>query len=86
MPDAVELCRDAEIVPALKLPEASLKTIVDAVLAAVAFDVTVNVAAPVWLAVNVCEPDSPLPDTFIVNVPFPIVGSVAQLGAAAPFD
>jgi hypothetical protein len=35
----------AVIVPALKLPEASRATIVDAVLALVALDVTVNVAA-----------------------------------------
>ena len=37
--------RAAVIVPALKLPEASRATIVDAVFAFVAFDVTVNVAA-----------------------------------------
>jgi hypothetical protein len=35
----------AVIVPALKLPEASLATIVEAVFALVAFEVTVNVAA-----------------------------------------
>ena len=43
----------AVIVPALKLPEASRATIVEAVLALVAFEVTVNVAAADWLAVNV---------------------------------
>ena len=59
----------AVIVPALKLPEASRATMVDAVFAFVAFDVTVNVAAADWLAVNVCEPDKPVPDTFIVKVP-----------------
>ena len=43
----------AVIVPALKLPEASRATIVEAVFALVAFEVTVNVAAADWLAVNV---------------------------------
>ena len=38
--------RAAVIVPAEKLPEASRATMVEAVLALVAFDVTVNVAAP----------------------------------------
>ena len=33
-------------VPALKFPDASLATIVEAVLALVAFEVTVNVVAP----------------------------------------
>ena len=33
-------------VPALKFPDASLATIVEAVLAEVAFEVTVNVVAP----------------------------------------
>jgi hypothetical protein len=37
----------AVIVPALKLPEASLATIVEAVFAFVAFEVTVKVVAPV---------------------------------------
>ena len=36
----------AVIVPALKFPEASRATIVDAVFALVALDATVNVAAP----------------------------------------
>jgi len=45
---------------------------VDAVLELVALDVTVNVAALDWLAVNVCEPDKPVPDTPIVSVPLPI--------------
>ena len=44
---------DAVIVPALKLPEASRATIVEAVFALVAFDVTVNVAFVDWLAVKV---------------------------------
>ena len=44
---AVEALPDnvAVIVPALKLPDASLETMVEAVLAFVAFDVTVKVAA-----------------------------------------
>lgn len=78
--------RAAVIVPALKLPDASRATMVDAVLAFVAFDVTVNVAAPVWFAVNVAEPESPVPDVFIVRVPLPIVGGVTQLGAKVPLD
>ena len=48
----------AVITPALKLPEPSLATIVEAVFAFVAFDVTVNVA-PSALAL----PLSPVPDT-----------------------
>ena len=44
---AVEALPDSEavMVPALKLPEASLATMVEAVLALVALDVTVKVAA-----------------------------------------
>lgn len=56
----------AVIVPALKLPEASLATIVEAVFAFVAFDVTVKVEAPEPL--YVVEPDKPVPDVFIVKV------------------
>ena len=44
MPDAILIL--ALIIPALKLPEPSLATIVPAVLASVALLVTVNVAAP----------------------------------------
>jgi len=77
--------KEAVIVPALKLPEPSRATIVEPVFAFVALEVTVNVAAPAWLAVNVCEPDKPVPDTFIVNVPLFIAGADTQLGAAAPF-
>ena len=66
----------AVIVPALKLPEASRATMVLAVFAFVAFDVTVKVALPAWLAVNVCEPDKPVPDTFIVSVPLPTKAGV----------
>lgn len=43
-PDAFPV-KAAVIVPAVKFPEASRATIVDAVFAFVAFDVTVNVAA-----------------------------------------
>lgn len=43
----------AVIVPALKLPDASRATMVLAVLALVALDVTVKVALPAWLAVKV---------------------------------
>ena len=43
----------AVIVPALKLPDPSLATMVLPVLAAVALDVTVKVALPDWLAVKV---------------------------------
>ena len=77
----------AVIVPAVKLPETSRATMVDAVLAEVAFDVTVNVAALDWLAVNVCEPDKPVPDTFIVKVPLftpAAVEATTHEGAAAP--
>lgn len=76
----------AVIVPAMKLPEPSRATMAEAVLAEVALDVTVNVAAPVWFAVKVCDPDKPTPDTFIVNVPLPIVGGVIQDGAVVPLD
>jgi hypothetical protein len=76
----------AVIVPALKLPEASRATMVDAVLAFVALDVTVNEDAPAWLAVNDAEPDSPVPETAIVNVPLFATGATTQEGAAVPFD
>lgn len=51
---------------ALKLPEASLKTRVEAVLFAVAFEVTVKVTAPELL--YVAEPDRPLPEVPSVRV------------------
>ena len=76
----------AVIVPALKFPEASRATIVLAVFALVALDVTVKVLLPDWLAVNDAEPDKPVPDTPSVSVPFPIVGGVIQVGAAVPLD
>jgi hypothetical protein len=43
----------AVIVPAEKLPEASRATMVEAVLALVALEATVNVAPVAWLAVKV---------------------------------
>ena len=71
---------DAVIVPALKLPEASRATMVEPVFAFVALDVTVKVAAEDWLAVKVCDPDKPVPDTFMVNVPlFTFAAVVAVL-------
>jgi hypothetical protein len=52
--DVVALPDSAAVtVPAVKLPDASRATIVDPVLAEVAFDATVNVAAVPWFAVNV---------------------------------
>ena len=59
----------AVIVPALKLPDPSLATIVDDVFALVAFDVTVNVELPDWFAVNDAEPLRPVPEVFNVRVP-----------------
>ena len=72
------------IVPALKLPDASRATIVEAVFALVAFEVTVKVELPDWLAVNVAEPDRPVPDTAIVRVPLLTVAGVVQVGAVVP--
>lgn len=65
---AVEALPDSEavIVPALKLPEASRATMVEAVLALVAFEVTVNVCAEEPL--KVAEPDRPVPDTAKVRL------------------
>jgi hypothetical protein len=73
----------AVIVPAVKLPEASRATMVDAVLALVALDVTVNEDAPDWLAVNDAEPDRPVPETAIVNVPLLTVG-ISEVRAIVP--
>jgi hypothetical protein len=86
---AVEALPDnvAVIVPAEKLPEASRATIVETVFALVAFEVTVNVLEVDWLAVNVAEPDRPVPDTAIVNVPlFAAAVAATHEGAAAPLD
>ena len=57
---------DAVIVPALKLPEASLATMVLLVLLLVALEVTVNEDAPELL--NVVDPDNPVPEVARVNV------------------
>ena len=56
----------AVIVPALKLPDASLATTVETVFAEVALLVTVNVAAPELL--NVVDPERPVPEVFSVRV------------------
>ncbi len=58
--------KDAVIVPALKFPEASRATIVEAVFALVALDDTVNVWAEEPL--NVAEPESPVPDVARVRL------------------
>ena len=82
LPDSV-----AVIVPAEKLPDASRATIADTVFALVAFEVTVNVLAPAWLAVKEADPDKPVPDTFIVNVPlFAAAVAATHEGADAPLD
>lgn len=73
----------AVIVPALKLPDASRATIVEAVFRLVALDVTVNVEPVAWLAVNVAEPDRPVPDTAIVSVPLLTVGK-SEVSAIVP--
>ena len=57
---------------------------VDAVFALVALDVTVKVELPDWLAVNVAEPDRPVPDTAIVRVPSLTAAGVDQVGADVP--
>ena len=64
--DVAEPLKVAVIVPAEKLPEASRATMVDAVLAEVALDVTVNVWAEEPL--NVAEPDRPVPDVARVRL------------------
>ena len=77
----------AVIVPALKLPEASRATMVLAVFKLVALDVTVKVALVAWLAVNVCDPDKPVPDTASDSVPlltlFAVVAVVARVAKVA---
>jgi hypothetical protein len=67
----------AVIVAAAKLPPASRATIVDAPLAELALDVTVNVLLPDWFAVNVAEPEIPVPDVPIVKVPSFAVATTA---------
>jgi hypothetical protein len=78
--------KDAVIVPALKFPDASLATIVDAVFAEVAFEVTVNVTLSLSFAVNVADPLSPVPDVASVRVPS-LAGSTAVVDTAvtSPF-
>ena len=85
---AVEALPDnvAVIVPALKFPEASRATMVDAVFALVALDVTVNVELPDWLAVKVAEPERPVPAVVSVNVPSFATLGLTQVGAEVPFD
>lgn len=56
----------AVIVPALKFPDASRATMVLAVLALVALDVTVKVWAVAPL--KVAEPDRPVPDVASVKL------------------
>ena len=68
--DVAELAlpfNEAVIIPALKLPELSRATIAPAVLALVALLVTVKVDPPDPL--YVFEPESPVPETPIDNVP-----------------
>jgi hypothetical protein len=79
--DVAEPLNVAVMVPALKLPDASRATIVEAVLALVALDVTVKVALVAWLAVNVCEPDNPVPDTANVKVPLLTFDAVVAVAA-----
>jgi hypothetical protein len=59
----------------------SRATIALPVLLFVAFEATVNVALPAWLAVKVCEPDRPVPDTFIVSVPLLTLDAVVAVDA-----
>jgi hypothetical protein len=73
----------AVIVPALKLPDASLYTIVDGVLAFVAFDVNVTVVLPDWFEVNEPEPEIPLPDEDNVSVPLLTTGR-SEVNAMVP--
>jgi hypothetical protein len=71
----------AVIVPAVKFPDASRATMVEAVFALVALDVTVNVELPDWLAVKEAEPDRPVPETAIVNVPLLTLAAVVAVVA-----
>ena len=58
------------------------------VFAFVAFDVTVNVeSVPVdWFAVNVADPDSPVPDTARFNCPSPTVIELVVAAVINPFS
>ena len=73
--------RAAVIVPAVKFPEASRATMVDAVFALVALDVTVNVELPDWLAVKEADPDKPVPETAMDNVPLLTLAAVVAVVA-----
>ena len=57
---------------------------VEAVFAFVAFDATVNVELPDWLAVKVAEPDRPVPETAIDSVPLLTFAAVVAV-LALPF-
>ena len=87
--DAVPV-RFAVMVPALKLPDASLATIAEAVFALVAFEVTVNVAAAEPL--YVVDPLKPVPDVFRVSVfkllpnVIPLIVEAASLDTAIAAD
>lgn len=83
---AVEALPDkvAVIVPALKLPDASRATMVLAVFAFVAFEVTVKVAAPEPL--YVVDPERPVPDVFIVRVAKVPPRVTPEMVDAASFD
>ena len=59
----------ALMVPAEKLPEVSRATIVEAVFALVALELTVNVEAVAWLAEKVAPPEMPVPDVLRVSAP-----------------
>jgi hypothetical protein len=75
--------RLAVIVPALKLPDVSLDTIVLTVFALVALLVTVNVALEEVLAEKLAEPDKPTPETPNVKVASlisPVVARVPVVG------
>jgi hypothetical protein len=73
LPEPTKLA--AVTVPAEKFPLASRATMVEAVFALVALLVTVNVAPVLWFAVNVWEPERPVPETARVSVASFTVGS-----------
>ena len=74
----------AVMVPALKLPDASLATMVEGVFTAVAFHEKVKVELPDWLAVNVADPERPVPETPKDRVPLLTFAAVVAV-AALPF-
>ena len=79
--DVAEPLNVAVMVPALKLPDASRATMVEAVFRFVALEATVNVALPAWLAVKVCEPDKPVPETPKDSVPLLTLDAVVAVAA-----